>query len=65
MSEYLTRINHFTFESEGDQIVVTSEVDESFEHRTEWPDDLSPTDEDLYEQFHERFYTDLVTNVDG
>lgn len=54
---YITRLSHFTFYKEGDNLVITSER-EDFERRFDWPDDLTMTDENLHEQLHERFYTD-------
>jgi hypothetical protein len=57
---YITRFSHFTFSKEGDELVVTSERDDSFEVRHDWPEELSMTDEDLAATLHERYYTDLV-----
>lgn len=56
---YLTRIDHFTFRADGDQLVVQSERDDSFEQRYDWPDGCSATDEDLQSTLHEEFYLDL------
>jgi len=53
---YITRLSHFRFEKSGDELVVTSEHDESFESRHDWPEDLSMQDERLVSELHERYY---------
>jgi len=60
---YITRLSHFTFHKEGDELVITSER-EDFEQRHDWPDDLTMTDEDLHAELHERFYTDVQSEFD-
>ena len=56
---YITRLSHFTFSKEGDELVITSERT-SFEKRYEWPEDMTMTDEDLVPKLHERFYTTVM-----
>jgi hypothetical protein len=53
---YITRFSHFTFEKEGDALVVSSERDD-YSIEFDWPDDLTMTDENLVEELYERFYT--------
>jgi len=60
---YITRLSHFTFNKEGDELVVTSERTE-FESRFEWPEDLSMDDEDLVPELHERFYANAMSEYD-
>jgi len=60
---YITRLSHFTFSKEGDELVITSERSD-FERRFEWPDDLTMTDEDLASELHERFYTQVQSEYD-
>lgn len=57
---YITRLSHFKFEKEGDELVISSERDESFEARFSWPDDLAIDDEDLAPELHERYYTEVA-----
>lgn len=59
---YLTRLGYFTFEKEGDELVITSERDSSFEERHKWDESWSVTDVDLASNLHEQYYTDLVTD---
>jgi len=56
---YLTRLDHFTFSKEGDELVITDERDADFEQRHDWPDEWSATDEDLQAKLHENYYLDL------
>lgn len=56
---YITRLSHFTLKKHGDELVVTSERDDSFEQRYDWPEDLSMTDEDLAPELHERYYLEV------
>lgn len=60
---YITRLSHFTFNKEGDELVITSERND-FEQRHDWPEDLSMTDEDLASELHDRFYTDAQVSYD-
>ncbi len=53
---YITRLSHFTFSKDGNELVVTSERSD-FESRFDWPDDLTMVDEDLASELHDRFYT--------
>jgi len=53
---YITRLSHFRFEKSGDELVVTSERDDSFKIRYDWPEGCSMTDEGLAEELHERYY---------
>jgi hypothetical protein len=53
---YITRLSHFRFEKSGDELLVTSERDDSFEARYDWPDDLNMTGERLVAELHERYY---------
>lgn len=55
MTHYITRISHFTFSKDGDELVVTSERDDSFEARYDWPDSWSEED-DLTEEIHKDYY---------
>lgn len=57
---YLTRLGYFTFEKEGDELVITSERDPSFEERHDWNDEWTVTDEDLVRKLHDEYYTDLM-----
>jgi len=58
MSHYLTHLNHFRFAKEGDTLVVTSEIYDSFERVFEIPDDLDETDE---EELFNEYYTELIS----
>ena len=60
---YITRLSHFTFSKEGDELLISSERTD-FERRFDWPDDLSMTDEDLHSELHDRFYTDVKVEYD-
>lgn len=62
MSEYLTRLKHFSFEKDGDELVVTSERDDSFERVFDVPDDVDVTDD---EQLFERYYTELLSEYES
>jgi hypothetical protein len=62
---YLTRLNHFTFSKEGDELVIVSERDDSFEERHDWPDDWSVTDEDLQSKLYDRYYIQLKKSFDS
>lgn len=48
MRSYITRLSEFRFYKSGDELVVTSEIDESFKERIEWHNEWSITDEDLH-----------------
>jgi len=61
---YLTRLGYFTFSKDGDELVITSERDPSFEERHDWDDSWSVTDEDLVSKLHELYYTDLMVEVE-
>ena len=56
---YITRLSHFTFHKYGDELVITSERDDSFEQRHDWPSDWTMTDEDLAKRLHEEYYLEL------
>lgn len=56
---YITRLSHFTFSKQGDELIVTSERDDSFEQRYDWPEAWEMTDEDLAEALHEKYYLDI------
>jgi hypothetical protein len=43
-------MSEFRFYKSGDELVVTSEIDESFEERINWYDEWSITDEDLHDK---------------
>lgn len=58
MSEYLTRLSHFKFEKDGEQLVVTSERDSTFQEVFDIPEDL---DVDDSQELFERYYTELYT----
>jgi hypothetical protein len=62
---YLTRITHFTFYKEGDELVVQSERDDVFEVRHDWPDGWSVRDEDLFEKLHENYYIEMWKKFQG
>lgn len=62
MSKYLTRLKHFRFEKDGDELVVTSERDDSFERVFDLPDDVDVTDD---EQLFERYYTELLSEYES
>lgn len=50
MAYYITRMNEFRFYKSVDELVVTSEIDKSFEVRIKWNDEWSMTDEDLHDK---------------
>jgi len=58
MTEYLTHLNHFRFEKDGEEIVVTSERDDIFEERYDIPDDLEVSDN---QSLFQEYYTDVYS----
>lgn len=57
---YIVRLAYYTFYKEGDELVITSQRDESFEARHDWPEEWTMTDEDLYKKLHKNYYIDLM-----
>jgi hypothetical protein len=56
---YITRLHHFKFAKESDELVVTSERDPSFEKRYDWPEGWSIDDEDLVPKIHAEHYVNI------
>lgn len=55
MESYITRLSEFRFYKSGNELVIRSEINESFESRIEWRDEWSMTDEDLHDNVTEAF----------
>jgi hypothetical protein len=59
MSEYLTHFNHFRFEKDADEVVVTSQRDDSFEERYSIPSDVNVYEgEELFDTYYTKVYSD-------